>query len=152
MSEKTDSGLGAVWPSLETKLRQLAGELTPEEWAQLRAAAAANGIGEPLPSLQAKLQRSVDNLTAEEQVHLGVLLESVALGAAAGAEVDVRGYLKAVYEGPFGWKGRGPDPTEVQPGGSNSGVLDPVPVLGFIVPTAQSLPTWGSLLGQMFGV
>ena len=151
MTQQREDGPSAILPTLEVKLRQLADDLTAEEWTRLRAAPAANDVGQPLPSLQAKLQRSVDGLTAEEQAQLGLLLESIASSAAAGAEADVRGHMKAVYEGPFGWKGRGPDPTEVQPGGSNSGALDPVPVLSFIVPTAQSLPTWGSLLAKMFG-
>ncbi|MGH2601836.1 MAG: hypothetical protein ACRDJ9_20935 [Dehalococcoidia bacterium] len=153
MAQQTENDPGAIPPALEAKLRQLADDLTPEERTQLRALPPENDIGEPSPSLRAKLQRSVDGLTAEEQAQLRLLLESVGSGAAAGAEADAQGYMKPVYEGPFGYKGRpGTDPELNQPGGGNSGALDGVPIVGLLVPTAQSLPTWGRLLGQMFGL
>jgi hypothetical protein len=62
--------------SLETKLQQLADELTPEEAALLSAQAATNP-DDLAPSLRAKLQQHAESLTPDEWAELQALEDSV---------------------------------------------------------------------------
>jgi hypothetical protein len=114
MTQQTGHDQGSIPPPLQTKLRRFVGELTPEELAALRSGPASEAAALP-PSLAAKAERAAEELTPEEEA----LLDGLAWDASPGAANDVRGHLKAVYESPFGWKGRGPDPSETQAGGSN---------------------------------
>ena|SRR5215211_1952812 len=153
MAQQTDNNPDAMLPSLRAKLEAFADGLTPEEAERLHGPPAENERGEVVPALRAKLQRTVDGLTPEEKAQLHLLLQCAAEDAAPDAAADVRGYMKPVYEGPFGWKGPpGTDPELNNPGGGNSGAFNKVPVVGDVIAVGHGLPTWGKLLGKTFGI
>ena len=112
--------------TLHAKLQQFADGLTPDEQAELRAMQTEpeDVTGMLSPSLEDKVRRAAEELAPEEEAELYRLLAPADEGAATGADDDARGYMKAVYEGPYGWKGRpGTDPELKQPGGGGGGKL-----------------------------
>jgi hypothetical protein len=106
--------------TLQAKLQQFTDGLTSEEHAELRAARTDDVTGMLSPSLRAKARQAADALTPEEKAHLSRLLRRA--GAAADADADTQGYMKAVYEDGLGYKGRPGTPggeNTPQPAGSN---------------------------------
>lgn len=96
--------------ALQTKLRQFADGLTPEEQAQLRAMRAESHTDELTPSLRDKLQRSADGLTPAEEGQLRLLMQRAGAGAPPGEEADARGHMIAqdrLQPGPDGTGGGG---------------------------------------------
>jgi hypothetical protein len=94
--------------SLGDKLRQFAGELTPEEQEQLRTIRMRmqDVTGMLSPSLWDKAQAAVEALTPAEAAELSRVLGG-AVGAAAGSDVaEVTGYAIAEYEDAYGYKGK----------------------------------------------
>jgi hypothetical protein len=116
MTQQTEHDPGMILPSLRAKLQRFVDELTPNERAHLCSNPADVGHDALSPSLEAKAERAAEELTPEEEA----LLERLAREAVAGEAPDTRGYMKPLYEGPFGWKGPpGTDPSLNQPGGGN---------------------------------
>jgi hypothetical protein len=140
MAQQTENSPGAMMPSLEAKLRQLAAGLTPQDEAQLRALQQEASTGELSPSLQAKFQQCATELTPLEATQVRLLLQLARVGAAAGGEDDNVGYAAALYEGDFGNKGR------PQPGTPANAVgRDPASI---VTDTGYNLVTLLSPLGN----
>jgi hypothetical protein len=102
-------------PSLATKLRQLARELTEEEAAQLSALSTGPRMDELSSDLRARLEQAARGFTVGEMAELRRL--------SSADRADAEGYMKALYEDAEGNKGR-PRPTEGTGGGG--GAVDAV--------------------------
>jgi hypothetical protein len=101
MTQQPEYGPSTMMPSLEAKLRQLVGELTPREESQLRAMDLDTGTDALSPSLRGKFQQCVAALTRDEAAQVSLLSRFV-----GGDTNDTVGYRIALYEGDPGKKGR----------------------------------------------
>lgn len=135
MTRQPEHGASTMLPSLEAKLRQLAGELTPEDEAQLRAMGMMASADELSQSMQVKFRQCAAALTRDEATQLRLLSEFI-----SGSTDDTAGFMIALYEGDPGNKGRsgqvglpaGGDPASILGGAAINLATLISPLIGFI--------------------
>jgi hypothetical protein len=139
MTQQIADGADMMPPSLRVKLQRLAGELTEEEQAHVRAMVAEDVTGALTPSLRATLERCAAELTTDEQAHLAELV-GVAMFAGDGTDTDTAGHRAASYEDEDGWKGKpGTSPWNKAEGGV------PLPNLGAVLIAGFGV-VWGGVI------
>ena len=135
MTKQMQNNVDTISPSLEDKLQRFAGDLTPEEYEQLRAIRTHvhDVAGMISSSLWDKAQAAVAALTPEEAAELGRVLGHASVTAAGSGAAEVTGYAIAEYEDAYGYKGKiGTGGESLPPAGGGT--------------TLASAAKWGALL------